>query len=54
VTTSAQSASSNAVSTPKTMSSDQLDAMRWTPRVRSAVSHMNAPVSTGYSTVVSR
>ena len=42
------------VSRPNTTSCDQLVCSACTPRVRSAVSHMNAPVSTGYSTVVSR
>src|SRR5207247_1563183 len=54
VTTSPHSDSSSAVSTPNTTSCDQLDTTSWTPLVRSAVSHMNAPVSTGYSTAVSR
>src|SRR5579875_229562 len=54
VTTSPQMDSRIAVSTPKITTSDQLDTRACTPRVKSAVTHMNAPVSTGYSTAVSR
>src|SRR5579859_2601110 len=54
VTISPHTLSSSAVSPPKTTIVDQLCTTESTPRVRSAVTSMNAPVSTGYSTVVSR
>jgi hypothetical protein len=54
VTASAQPLSRIAVMAPKMTSSDQPLSSACRPRVRSADSHIKPPVSTGYSTAVSR